>query len=218
MKGGGVATEQSTYGLDDRPPLQVLLLSGLQHVPVITVIGMVFPMLVADRAGADTATRQAIMGVSMLALGIATLLQCRRSGPVGSGFLAPAVFTAAYLPASLKAAEQGGLPLVFGMTIFAGLAGALLSQVVHRLRPYLPAEIAGLAVMVIGLILGTLGFRLVFGNDAGMPAGTPAAPRQVIGVVVLAATIALTLWGRGPFKLFAALLGFLAGCAVAAAL
>ena len=118
------------YGLDDRPPLQVLLLSGLQHVAVITVIGMVFPLLVADRAGADPATRQAILGVSMLALGLGTLLQCLRLGPVGSGYLAPVVFTAAYMPASLKAAEQGGMPLVLGMTIFAGLCGVLLSQVV----------------------------------------------------------------------------------------
>lgn len=211
-------SNQLTYGLEDRPPLQVLLLSGLQHVAVITVIGMVFPILVANRAGADLGTRQAILGVSMLALGIATLLQCRRWGPLGSGFLAPTVFTAAYLPASLKAAEQGGLPLVFGMTIFAGLAGVLLSRIVHRLRPYLPAEIAGLAVTVIGVILGTLGFRLVFGNDPAMPPGSPEAPRQVIGLVVLAATTGLTLWGRGPLRLFAALLGFLAGCATAAAL
>lgn len=209
---------QLTYGLDDRPPLQVLVFSGLQHVAVITVIGMVFPLLVADRAGVGIEVRQAILGVSMLALGIATLMQCLRWGPLGSGFLAPAVFTAAYLPASLKAAEQGGLPLVFGMTIFAGLCGALLSRFVHRLRPYLPAEIAGLAVLVIGIILGTLGFRLVFGSDPAMPSNDPALPRATVGLVVLASTAALTLWGSGWLRQFAALLGFVAGCLTAAAI
>ncbi|MEQ8814791.1 MAG: solute carrier family 23 protein [Thalassobaculum sp.] len=209
---------QLTYALDDRPPLRVLLLSGLQHVAVITVIGMVFPLLVADRAGVAVETRQAIIGLSMLALGVTTLLQCLRWGPIGSGFLAPAVFTAAYLPASLKAAEQGGMPLVLGMTIFAGISGVVLSRVVHRLRPYLPAEIAGLAVLVIGIILGTLGFRLVFTNDAGLPHADPLLPRATVGLVVLAATAGLTIWGNGWLRQFAALLGFAAGCLMAAAL
>lgn len=208
---------QLTFGLDERPPLQILLLTGLQHVAVITVIGMVFPLLVADRAGVDLATRQAMLGVSMLALGIATLLQCLRWGPIGSGFLAPAVFTAAYMPASLKAAEQGGLPLVFGMTIFAGLCSVLLSRVVHRLRPYLPAEIAGLAVLVIGIILGTLGFRLVFGHDSEMPLSTALPPRETVGIAVIAATTGFTIWGIGKLRQFAALLGFAVGCVVAVA-
>jgi hypothetical protein len=34
-----------------------LTLSGLQHVAVTTVIGVVFPILVAGRAGADLAAR-----------------------------------------------------------------------------------------------------------------------------------------------------------------
>ena len=75
-----------TYGLDARPPLPALLLCGLQHVAVITVIGMVFPLLVAERAGADAATRETVMGISMIAMAAGTVLQCFRWGPIGSGF------------------------------------------------------------------------------------------------------------------------------------
>jgi len=205
------------YGVDDRPPRTVLFLSGLQHVAVITVIGMVFPLLVADRAGVDQAARETIMSLSMMAMAVGTLLQCFRWGPVGSGFLLPATMTAAYMAASLKAAEQGGLPLVFGMTIFAGLCVVALSRVVQHLRPYLPTEISGLAVTVIGITLGTLGFRLVFGHETGIPAdaGMPTPPRATVGLLVLATTVGLTLWCTGAPRLFAVLIGFVVGCVAA---
>ena len=39
---------------------------------------------------------------------------------------------------SLQAARVGGLPLMFGMTVLAGLAEVLLARVVRFLRPLLP--------------------------------------------------------------------------------
>lgn len=206
------------YGVEDRPPLGVVLLGALQHVAVITAIGIVFPLLVLDRLG-GTAPIPAgqLVSLSMLALGLATILQCGRWGPVGSGFLAPSVFTAAYLPASLIAVERGGLPLVMGMTMFAGLCQAALAPALRALRPYLPTEIAGIAVLMIGLVLGLLGFRLMFGIGAG-----PAAPQAAVGwgpgVAALVATIALSVWSKGQIRLLAALVGILVGTVVALAL
>ena len=45
-----------------------------------------------------------------------------------SGYLAPAVLSANYLGPSILALKLGGLPLVFGMTIFAGSCEAALSK------------------------------------------------------------------------------------------
>lgn len=58
--------------------------------------------------------------VGMIALAMATTLQALKP-PFGSGFLAAPVVSAIYFKASLLAAELGGLPLVLGMTVFAGL-------------------------------------------------------------------------------------------------
>ena len=54
-------------------------------------------------------------------LAISTVRQAQTRGPVGSGYLAPPVFSAIYIGPAALAAEVGGLPAVFGMTIFAGL-------------------------------------------------------------------------------------------------
>ncbi|HEY0837756.1 MAG TPA: solute carrier family 23 protein [Azospirillum sp.] len=201
------------YGLDDTPPLAVTLLSGLQQAAMVAGIGAVFPLLVLAAAGADPSQVRDTLAVSMLALGITTALQGARLGPVGSGFLAPAVFTAAYLPSSIMAAKIGGLPLVLGMTIFAGLCEILLSRVLHRLRPYLPAEIAGFAVAMIGIVLGLLGFRLIFGVDAqGEPPPPPVALRGLLlGGIAFGVMIGLNIWSKSKLKLYCVLIGMAAG-------
>ncbi|WP_366555841.1 solute carrier family 23 protein [Aquibaculum sediminis] len=190
-------------------PLPALLLNGLQHIAIIAPIGLVFPLLVLRAAGADTQLQEAVISASLVALGLGSILLCARHRAFGSGYLAPAVFTAAYLPASLIAAQQGGLPLVFGMTIFAGFCEVLFSFFLRRLRPYLPVEIAGLAVVMIGFILGLIGFRLLFGLDTlGVYRGSgPDGLSLGLGFLALAIIIGLNVWARGAFKVFSVLIG-----------
>ncbi|MGM0561593.1 MAG: uracil-xanthine permease family protein [Pseudomonadota bacterium] len=185
-----------------------LLFSALQHIAIIAPIGLVFPLLVLRAADAGFALQETVITASLLALGIGNLLLCLRGRVLGSGYLCPAVFTAAYLPASLAAADAGGLSLVFGMTIFAGLCEVAFSFLLRRLRPYLPAEIAGLAVVMIGLILGFMGFRLLLGLDSHGDFQGDTLDRQAVGLglFALALIILLNVWGRGVFKLFSVLI------------
>ena len=54
------------------------------------------------------------------------LLQALPHGPVGSRLLAPSCFTGIYFASSLVAVKVGGMPLVWGMTIFAGIMEMVL--------------------------------------------------------------------------------------------
>ena len=51
----------------------------------------------------------------------------------------------------LVAYRQGGLPLVFGMTVFAGCAEMAISPFLRRLRAMFPAEMSGLVVLFVGI-------------------------------------------------------------------
>ena len=84
----------------------------------------------------------------------------RRVGIPVSADLCRAIFAGGGL--ALKA---GGLPLMFGMTIFAGLVEIGVSRLLRPLRPYFPPEIAGFVVVMISITVGMLGFRSLF--DAG---------------------------------------------------
>src|SRR5258705_12216741 len=107
------------YGVEEAPPLLVTLVSAVQHVGVIAIF-MVYPLIIGREAGVSADQLANILRMGMLALAIAVLLQALPRGPVGSRFLAPSIFTGVYLAPSLLAVKVGGVPLVWGLRIFAG--------------------------------------------------------------------------------------------------
>jgi xanthine/uracil permease len=84
------------YDLESRPPLRVLLPAALQHIGLSSVT-LVFPLLVAEAAGADERTTASYLSLAMIAMGIAALLQCWGRA------LAPAFFC-------LRPAQQSTYP------------------------------------------------------------------------------------------------------------
>jgi NCS2 family nucleobase:cation symporter-2 len=196
-----------TYWLDDKPPHGVTLLSGLQHIGLVCAF-LPIPLAVAREAGLAPGRMVDLISVSMLALGVTAILQVLTRGPVGSGLLAPSCFSGAYLAPSLLAVKTGGLPLVFGMTMFGGLIEAGLSRVLRYLRPFLPPEIAGFMVVMIGVTVGSLGARYVL----GVGAAAPASGRELaVSGITLGLMVGLNVWGRGAPRLFCALLGIIGG-------
>jgi len=204
----------SHYDVQSRPPFVVLFASAVQHMGLMAVT-LVFPLLVAKAAGADDSARAQYVAFGMLAMGVATLLQAWGkpifgSPRVGSGFLLPSVFTAAYLPAALVAAQSGGLGAVAGLTIVAGLTEIVLSRFIVRLRPYCPIEIVGLVVLLIGIILGILALKLMVGYGGDMPSPPDDIGGAMIALVVM---IGCSVWAGPRMRTLAVLLGLIAGTA-----
>ena len=203
------------YAVDDAVPWRVLVLAGLQHTALILGVGISLPLLVLSKGQVDAATTRTLLSMGLVALAVATVLQIQRRGLLGSGYFAPATFTAAYLPPCVSAIQQGGLPLVMGMLIFGGLLQMALAPAMKRLRAYLPPEIGGLAVVMIGIILGFLGFELITGApEWTLKAGALLAPAW-LGGLTMAVIIALGVWGKGGFRIYATLIGLVAGSAFA---
>jgi len=201
-----------TYAVDDRPPLVVTVLSGLQHVGIIAIV-LVFPLLLGREAGLPADQTSDILGTTMLVLGIGAVLQSLPRGGIGAGYLCPPVCTAAYLGPSLLAAKTGGISLAFGMTAFGGLVESALSRLLRPLRPYLPPEVSGLVVVLIGVSLGSLAFRNLLG--IGLPQAEQL-PHFSVAAVTLGTMVGLSVWSHGGLRLFCALIGMAAGYAVAA--
>jgi xanthine permease XanP len=195
------------YGLEDKPPLGVTLLLGVQHLAVV-LIYLIMPLVVAQAAGASPAVTGHVMRMAMIALGIGVFLQTLPRGPVGSGFLCPPVCTAAYLSPALLAAKAGGLPLVFGMTAIAGLFEALLSRLMPRLRVILAPDVTGFVMLMIGLSIELLAGKKFLAIDQPHP--TMARELLAAGLT-LGIMAGLTIWARGPLRLFCALIGMVCG-------
>jgi NCS2 family nucleobase:cation symporter-2 len=206
------------YGVDDHPPAYILWVSALQHVFIATTVGLFMPLLVLDAAHASHGTIQHVLSLCMLALGVGTILSSLDLRNFGSGYLMPVSFSGVYFSVSILAANQGGLALVAGMTIFAGLVQLLLSTAVSRLRPYLPTELAGFAMLMSGLTLAAVGFNLMTGVSVASDAmraemGVPA----LLGVACIALMVALHVWGTASLKTYIVLIGLAVGYVAALA-
>lgn len=194
------------YGLDEAPPLLVTAGNAIQHVALIS-INFVYPLLIFRLADLPVSGVANLLAVGLMVLGAGTFLQAVKLGPVGSGFLCPATFTAAYLSPSLLAVKAGGLPLLFGMTLFAGTLEALFSRLLNRMRPYFPTEISGLVILMIGISAGMAGLRLLLGVDV-----EPVTPAEwSVAGITLASMAAFNVWGAGLVRMLCALEGLVVG-------
>ncbi len=195
-----------TYGVADSPPILVTVFNGVQLVGLIS-INLVYPLLVFRVADTPVELVANLMAIGMLVLGVATFLQSLRLGPVGSGFMCPATFTASYFPPSLLAAKMGGLPMVFGMTLFAGVLEGALAPLLNRLRAVFPIEISGLVIFMIGWSAGIAGLRLLLAD----PTAPLTAAECAVAVVTLVTMVALNVWGKGVVRMLCALIGIACG-------
>lgn len=202
------------YAVDDAPPFGVVVLSALQQVGLMS-INLIYIILVMREVGATPELTASVMSISLLVLALGAVLQALPRGPIGSGFLCQPVPTAVYLVPSLIAAKAGGLSLVFGMTVFAGLVEVALSRALRKLRPLFPPEIAGLVVALIGLATGAVAIRTILGVGASIASGPSDA---VVAVATLGTMVVLNVWTRGGLRLACVLIGMIVGYGVTAVL
>lgn len=198
------------FGVDERPPLTTTLLLGLQHVSLF-FISLIFPVVIIGQLG-DTISPQnarAFISLSFVSAAIATMLQAWKKGPIGSGYLCPTVCGPSYMDASKAAAAIGGLPLILGMTAMAGVIEVLISRVIHRLRVLFPAEVTGVAVTMVGIVIVPLSVRNLFVVHDGNVMGS--GMEITVGLVTLAAIVGFNVFSKGSLRLYCSLLGMTIG-------
>jgi len=200
------------YDVDDIPPMAVQVAAAFQHLFVISV-GWIYVVLVVSAIGGTSAEAQSLIRMSMIASGIATIVQSKRR--IGNGYLCPLTCSLTYLSPVVLAGVAGGYSLMFGMLLTAGTAGMLVSRVVHRLRMLFPPEVTGLMVAMSGLQLVALGCPRFLGYSKESSAADSRA--MLIGLTTLFAMIIPTVWTRSKLHLFPMLIGVAAGFAAAGA-
>lgn len=203
-----------TYAVDDIPPAAILLISALQHVAIMAIT-LIFPLILARDAHLNATQTLDLVSASMLGLGVATVCLCLRSRLVGSDYLIPACYTVIYLGPSLFALRRGGLDLVFGMMVVAGIAQLCVAPLLKRMRAMLPSEIAGLVIAILGLATALIGVQYSFGIGGGQPFRTSYV---VVAGATLATMCILNIWTKGYGKMFCVLIGIVVGYVASAAI
>lgn len=201
-----------TIGVDDTPPPIQLVLLAFQYAFLLCVY-LVMVVIVVRAAGAGPDTARSVVSMAMIASAVGTMLQALHRGPVGSGYLAPPVFSAIYLGPSILAAKAGGLPAVACMTVCAGLFEIVIARFLHRLRIIMQPTISGLTISIIALELGVVGLQQTL--DVSGEGNTLFPMHVMVSSLTLAVCIGFAVWGRGVWRLICSLLGLIVGVATA---
>jgi NCS2 family nucleobase:cation symporter-2 len=207
--------EDLIYAVDELPPWPRLVFLGAQHAVLMSVY-LVLIVIVFRSAEASHAATLKSLSLGMIALAISAALQAIWRGPVRSGYLAPPVFSAIYIGPAVFAAETGGLPAVFAMTIFAGAVEVALAPLLRRLRGLFPPAISGFIVVIVGIQLGVIAIGDLLGVEhIERP---KFDDHLVVGFLTLATMCGFSVWGRGVVRLICSLLGIIVGMAGSLAL
>lgn len=200
------------YGVEDRPPTGVLFLLGVQHVFLMSST-LVLPVVLVSEIGGSFGQVRAVVALTMIACGIGTILQALRWRGLGSGYLCPNLCGPNFFSASMEAAWLGGLPLMRGMTIAAGLVEVLFARVIHRIRFLFPPEITGLVVLMVAVSLVPLA------TSKSLGISYEGEPIRGANLIVAALTVLIMLgvnvWGHGRVKLYSVLIGMGSGYVMA---
>ncbi len=196
------------YSVNQVPPAGHLLVLSFQHV-LLLFVSLAFPILFAAQLNETTEFAATLLAFSMIAAGFGSIIQALRLPFIGSGYLCPNVVGPSYFSLSLSAAWAGGIPLMRGMIIVAGLAEMALAPVIEKLKKLFPTYIVGLVMLMIGISIIKPAvasfFGLAFRDDAIKSIDI------FVGMFSLFVMVLANVWGKGFVKMYCLLIGMLAG-------
>lgn len=211
------------YGLEDKPPLPNTILAAIQHI-LASIVGIVTPTLIIGGVLGLGEHVPYLLAMSMFVSGVATFIQCRRIGPVGSGLLSlqgtSFAFLGAILAAGFAVKNAGGTPedilaMIFGLCLFGCLVEIVLSQFIDRLERVVNPTVTGIVITVIGLSLVKVGFAdFAGGATAGDDLGRPV--NLLLGSIVVVVILAVTFMGNPMLRISAIMVGLVVGTIIAA--
>ncbi|WP_434526661.1 uracil-xanthine permease family protein [Photorhabdus asymbiotica] len=202
------------YRLEDRPPLLQTLFAACQHLLAMFVAVITPAILICQALGLPAHDTQRIISMSLFASGLASLIQIRAWGPVGSGLLSiqgtSFNFVSPLIMGGL-ALKNGGADIptmmaaLFGTLMLASVTEILLSRVLHLARRIITPLVSGVVVMIIGLSLIQVGLTSIGGGFSAIENHTFGSPENLFLAGVVLAVIVLLNRQRNPYLRVASL-------------
>ena len=144
-------SQKNFYGPAEHPPLILTIFSSIQHMLLVLSLGLALPVTVARAANLDPNESGVLLSISLLSIGITGILQTLPSRFFGNGRMDLSGSDSAALSACAFAAQLGGMPLVFGMTLISGIFKGVIGSFTYRFRKLFPAEVTGTMIFILGL-------------------------------------------------------------------
>ena len=199
------------YEPNDKLPKPLAFGLGLQFA-VLCIAGIVLtPAIVIRAAGAGESYLSWAVFAAVAISGVTTILQAVRVGRVGSGYVLVMGTSATFIAVCIAAISKGGPAMLGTLVIIASLFQFLLSGRLSLLRRILTPTVSGTVIMLIAVTVMPVAFDML----KEMPEGAPSSATPLTVVATLVIMVAIALRGNAVMRLWAPLIGVVAGSILA---
>lgn len=222
-------SKELIYGLNDRPPLRETLFAALQHLLAIFVAIITPPLIISSALKFDLETTGFLVSMSLFVSGLATFVQCRRFGPVGTGLLCIQGTSFSFISPIIGAGLLGivggkmdvglGLSYIFGACMVASVVEMVVSRLLPYTRKIITPLVSGIVVSLIGMCLIKAGITSCGGGQSAVDGGTFGSLQNLgLALLVLVSIIFFNRSSNRFLRMGSIVLGLLIGCVTAYAL
>ena len=198
-----------TYGVNDNPSTSEKILFGIQHIFAAFGGIIVVPLVISSALGFDAKTGTALISASILAAGIATIIQAKGVGPVGAKVACIMGTDFTFVSPAITVGSTLGLPGIIGATILGSIFEVILSYFIKPLIKLFPPIVTGTVVCLIGLTLIPTSIDWAAGGSGAVDYGS--LKNISIAMLVLIGTLLLNRYGKGMISSASILIGMVVG-------
>jgi len=219
-------SKELIYGLNDRPPLRETVFAALQHLLAIFVAIITPPLIISSALKFDLATTGYLVSMSLFVSGLATLIQCRRFGPIGAGllciqgtsfsFISPIIGAGMLGMVNHKMNVELGLSYIFSACLVASVVEMVVSRLLPYTRKIITPLVSGIVVTLIGMCLIKAGISSCGGGQTAIDNHTFGSMRYLgLALLVLVSIIFFNRSSNRFLRMASIVLGLLIGCVAA---
>ena len=199
--------------MDESPPPLPSAGYGAQFSLIASATLLVTPVIVARESGLGDSYLLWMVFASLVVVGISTIIQVRRIGPVGANALLPMFTAAVSIPFCITAVVDGGPGTLMSLVFVTAVIQLMISRWVVIFRRVVTPTVSGIVIMILSVTLASVVFALLDGSAREEPVAAP-----LTALVTLAVVAGLTLSRAAILRLWGPVIGIVAGCIAAAAL
>ena len=199
------------YEADDKPPAPLAFGLGLQ-LAILTIAGVVLtPAIVIRAAGGSEGFLAWAVFAAVAVSGITTVVQAVRIGRVGAGYVLMMGTSGAFIAVCITAIAEGGPAMLATLVVISSLFQFFLSTRLSLLRQVLTPTVAGTVIMLIPVTV----MPIIFDMLKQVPEGASTQSAAISALATLLVIAGIALKAKGALRLWAPVIGVVAGSAVA---
>lgn len=205
------------YRLHDRPTPIKAFLGAIQHV-LAAFVGIITPSLIIGGTLGLGEHIPYLLSMSLIVSGVATFIQTRKIGPIGSGLMALQGTSFGFFGGSIDSRicskNRGGSPeeilsVIFGVSFLGAFVEIFLSQFITKLKSFMSPIVTGCVIVTIGLSLTKVGLTDLAGGFGAEDFGS--IPNLLLGGGVLVSVVLISIINNKVVRSNAIFIGLMLG-------